>query len=56
MFFSKETKQSDRNEVKVEMKIKCSPAVPVTNTAAYGCRVILLEADRGINRNKLGNI
>lgn len=55
-FFSKETKQSDRNKVKVEMKIKCSPAVPITNTAAYGCRGILLEPDRGTNRNKLGNI
>lgn len=36
-------KQSDRNKVKVEMKIKCSPGVPITTTAAYGCRVILLN-------------
>lgn len=34
------------------MRWKCSPVVPITNHAAYGCVVVLLEPDCSINRNE----
>lgn len=34
------------------MKWKCSPAVLITQTAAYSCTMVLLEPDRNINRSE----
>lgn len=52
IIFLKPKQTVNRNKVKVEMKSQCSPVVTITNKAAYGCIVILLEPDCSINRNE----